>query len=229
MTFSEKLITLRAGRGWSQEKLASELGVTRQAVGRWEKGAGLPDAVGLTNLARVFDVDAEWLLDETSAEPEPRRGACGRFTMADRVWTVLLAVGMLYAIGYGVVILHDVEGFAELLLSGGATYRFVVTMQYLNLVLFGPWTRFALGYTAALFCRFAVTPKRAAQSWLRRISYLGFAVYALMLSLSIILRVTEFEYGGALHMLYNFLAGNPGYMLAAGALFSLSRLRPRLI
>ena len=38
MTFSEKLITLRAGRGWSQEKLAGELGVTRQAVGRWEKG-----------------------------------------------------------------------------------------------------------------------------------------------------------------------------------------------
>ena len=73
MTFSEKLITLRAGRGWSQEKLAEALGVTRQAVGRWEKGAGLPDAVGLTNLARVFDVDAEWLLDEAATKPEPRR------------------------------------------------------------------------------------------------------------------------------------------------------------
>ena len=57
MTFSEKLITLRAGRGWSQEKLADELGVTRQAVGRWEKGAGLPDAKSLAALARVFDVE----------------------------------------------------------------------------------------------------------------------------------------------------------------------------
>ena len=38
MTFSEKLITLRTGKGWSQERLARELGVTRQAVGRWEKG-----------------------------------------------------------------------------------------------------------------------------------------------------------------------------------------------
>ena len=63
MTFSEKLITLRAGRGWSQEQLAQTLDVTRQAVGRWERSECLPDAPGLTRLARVFDVDPEWLLD----------------------------------------------------------------------------------------------------------------------------------------------------------------------
>lgn len=74
MTFSEKLITLRAGRGWSQEKLAGELGVTRQAVGRWERGECLPDAVGLTNLARAFDIAPEWLLDDNAPDaPEPRR------------------------------------------------------------------------------------------------------------------------------------------------------------
>ena len=53
MTFSEKLITLRGGRGWSQEKLAQELGVTRQAVGRWERGSGLPDANSLMAIARA--------------------------------------------------------------------------------------------------------------------------------------------------------------------------------
>ena len=68
MTFSEKLITLRAGRGWSQERLAEKLGVTRQAGGRWEKGAGLPDAVGLTRLAAVFDV----------APVAARRGCAGQ-------------------------------------------------------------------------------------------------------------------------------------------------------
>lgn len=74
MTFSEKLITLRAGRGWSQEKLAGELGVTRQAVGRWERGECLPDAVGLTGLARAFDVVPEWLLDDGAPDaPVPRR------------------------------------------------------------------------------------------------------------------------------------------------------------
>lgn len=87
MTFPEKLITLRAGRGWSQEKLAGELGVTRQAVGRWERGECLPDAMGLTRLAQTFDVNPEWLLNESaSGAPEPlMAGVClyAKLTFAD--------------------------------------------------------------------------------------------------------------------------------------------------
>ena len=38
MTFGEKLQRLRKGRGVSQETLAAELGVSRQAISRWELG-----------------------------------------------------------------------------------------------------------------------------------------------------------------------------------------------
>ena len=102
MTFSEKLITLRAGRGWSQERLAKELGVTRQAVGRWERGECLPDAVGLTGLARVFDIDSEWLLDENAAgTPEPR--AARRVKLAWFDWLMLsLAAASLIAMLCGI-------------------------------------------------------------------------------------------------------------------------------
>ena len=144
MTFSEKLTTLRAGRGWSQEKLAGELGVTRQAVGRWERGSGLPDANSLMALARVFDVDAEWLLDDGAEEAEPRRGVRSRFTMTDRAWAAILAAGALYSAAYSAVVLHDMEGLAQLLLSGGHTYMLIMTIQYFNLAVFGPWTYFAL-------------------------------------------------------------------------------------
>lgn len=133
MTFSEKLTTLRVGRGWSQEKLAGELGVTRQAVGRWERGSGLPDANSLMALARVFDVDAEWLLDDGAEEAEPRRGVRSRFTMTDRAWAAILAAGALYSAAYSAVVLHDMEGLAQLLLSSGHTYRLIMTIQYFNL------------------------------------------------------------------------------------------------
>ncbi len=96
MTFSEKLMTLRAGRGWSQEKLAGELGVTRQAVGRWERGECLPNAVGLTGLARVFDVAPEWLLDDAAPDaPEPRRVRRVRLAWFDWLMIALTAASLV--------------------------------------------------------------------------------------------------------------------------------------
>ena len=47
MKLSEKIIRLRKGRGLSQEELAERLGVSRQAVSRWESGTALPDAGNL--------------------------------------------------------------------------------------------------------------------------------------------------------------------------------------
>ena len=63
MTFGEKLTGLRKREGLSQGALAEQLGVSRQAVSRWEQGAALPDAAKLLPCARLFSVDVEWLLD----------------------------------------------------------------------------------------------------------------------------------------------------------------------
>ena len=43
MTFAEKLKSIRKQAGMSQEKLAEKLGVSRQAVTKWETDAGIPD------------------------------------------------------------------------------------------------------------------------------------------------------------------------------------------
>lgn len=64
MTFGEKLIRLRKGQGLSQEALAEALGVSRQAVSRWEQGTALPDAGKLLPCARLFQVSVDWLLDD---------------------------------------------------------------------------------------------------------------------------------------------------------------------
>ena len=64
MTFSEKLCRLRRREGLSQEALAEALGVSRQAVSRWEQGTALPDGGKLLPCARHFGVSVDWLLDE---------------------------------------------------------------------------------------------------------------------------------------------------------------------
>lgn len=118
MTFSEKLITLRTGRSWSQERLAEELGVTRQAVGRWEKGAGLPDAMSLTRLALVFDVAPEWLLDEAAPdEPQPRRQGRARAEWFDYLAfaLVLLILVLNYALSAKIAERFKYYGYTPLM------------------------------------------------------------------------------------------------------------------
>jgi len=47
MTLGEKIYALRKERGITQEELADRLGVSRQAVSKWELGQGYPETVKL--------------------------------------------------------------------------------------------------------------------------------------------------------------------------------------
>ncbi|HOL12748.1 MAG TPA: helix-turn-helix transcriptional regulator, partial [Bacillota bacterium] len=62
MDFSEKLRTLRKQHGLSQEELAHRLGVSRQAVSKWENGQGFPDTDKLLVLSNMFAVSLDYLL-----------------------------------------------------------------------------------------------------------------------------------------------------------------------
>lgn len=65
MTFSEKLYQLRKARGLSQENLAGHLGVSRQAVQKWETGSSTPDVSNLVAISEYFQVSLDHLLKDT--------------------------------------------------------------------------------------------------------------------------------------------------------------------
>ena len=70
MQFNETLAMLRKSRGLTQEHLAEQLGVSRQAIARWESGETAPDVYILSDLSEIFEVSADNLLNgvnETSA------------------------------------------------------------------------------------------------------------------------------------------------------------------
>lgn len=62
MTFAEKLRTLRKQAGMSQEKLADKLGVSRQAITKWETDTGIPDIENIMAISALFDVSIDELL-----------------------------------------------------------------------------------------------------------------------------------------------------------------------
>ena len=77
MEFRERLYQLRKGRGISQEELAHTVGVSRQAVQKWEAGAATPDLGNLSALADYFVVSLDYLVrgiePEKPAAPSPQQ------------------------------------------------------------------------------------------------------------------------------------------------------------
>ena len=75
MTESEipNLRVLRQERGWSQQMLADQLGVTAHTVMRWEAGSHSPQIKDARKLAAFFDVSVAFLIGETmDRHPELR-------------------------------------------------------------------------------------------------------------------------------------------------------------
>ena len=69
MAFSENLRTARKDKNLSQEQLAELLGVSRQAISKWELGEGYPEVEKLAQLAQILGVTLDYLLlDRQSAE-----------------------------------------------------------------------------------------------------------------------------------------------------------------
>ncbi len=74
MEFYQKLKKIRKENGMSQEELADQLSVSRQAVSKWENGQGFPETEKLMQISSLFNVSLDYLLkeerSETAAEEE---------------------------------------------------------------------------------------------------------------------------------------------------------------
>ena len=71
-TMGQIIKNLRKGRGFTQEELAERLGVTYQAISKWENDSGMPDISQIVPLATIFDVSTDFLfgIDHTSETEE---------------------------------------------------------------------------------------------------------------------------------------------------------------
>ena len=62
MTFAEKLRSIRKQADLSQEQLAEKLGVSRQAITKWETDGGIPEVENLMAISTLFDISLDELL-----------------------------------------------------------------------------------------------------------------------------------------------------------------------
>lgn len=69
MILAETIVQLRKQAGWSQEELADKLGVSRQAISKWESAQSVPDLNRILDMSKLFGVSTDVLLKD---ELDPR-------------------------------------------------------------------------------------------------------------------------------------------------------------
>ena len=73
MIFSEKLQILRKNKGFTQEALAEKLGVSRQAVAKWEAGQVYPDISNLIAISDLMNVSVDYLVKDQDCAVDIRK------------------------------------------------------------------------------------------------------------------------------------------------------------
>lgn len=68
MTFGEKIQKLRKEAGLSQEELSYQLGVSRQAISKWERDNGYPETEKIVRMSKIFNVTLDYLLNEEGTQ-----------------------------------------------------------------------------------------------------------------------------------------------------------------
>ena len=73
MTFKEKLVVLRKIKHLTQDEFASAVGVSRQAVYKWESGQSYPEVQKLVEMKLLFGISIDDLLDDTYEIELPKK------------------------------------------------------------------------------------------------------------------------------------------------------------
>ena len=152
MEFGEKLQMLRKARGWSQEELAQQINVSRQAFSKWESGASIADTENVIALSRLFGVSTDYLLlCESEAASAPAAGSApakeSKWPVPRIVWLVILLVAVVGLIAMH--ILASVRYASGLLLS----VMFLANRFQLWWLLILLWVMLAAGFLGTVFYR----------------------------------------------------------------------------
>ena len=82
MELNERIASVRKAAGLTQEQLGELVGVSRQAVSKWESGQAVPDALTITALCQKLHVSADYLL--LGVDPDTASGsAASAYTPLD--------------------------------------------------------------------------------------------------------------------------------------------------
>ena len=122
MNLSDRIQALRREKGLSQEELAEQIGVSRQAVSKWESAQFSPDIDKIIQLSEFFGTTTDYLLKGVTPTENPARSLR---QIAPTLLTIIgIALSILALLMYAIIRVENASawavfwGVAVLLLSG---------------------------------------------------------------------------------------------------------------
>ena len=100
MDLADRIRSLRKSKGISQEELADQVGVSRQAVSKWESAQSTPDLGKIARMSEFFGVTTDYILkgvDPAAGREADGKGLTGRLLYIAS--TALVAIGLFCAFG----------------------------------------------------------------------------------------------------------------------------------
>lgn len=129
MKLHEKIYYCRKKAGYSQEEMAEKLGVSRQAVSKWETGEALPELAKFGAIAKLFNVTTDWLLCDDDSEPEAKETEQNESAprvadeISDGVMSIIAKMWRAYGWLMGVIMM--IGGAGMFLVAAVGTVAFV--------------------------------------------------------------------------------------------------------
>lgn len=109
MSISERLQELRKQTNYSQEEIAEKLGVTRQAISKWESGQGNPDINNIIKLSEVYSTSTDYLLTGIGSDNKTVQIECTKKNqnrVSKKVITIIfICIGVVISVPVFLVLL----------------------------------------------------------------------------------------------------------------------------
>ena len=132
MSFGENLISLRKQMGWSQDDLANNLNLSRQAISKWENDTSKPDIDNVKKISKIFSVTIDDLLNNEVPKEKAVALDVKKQEKKERTITivklmiiaviVLYVISVIYKFASLLIIVNGVQKYANL-----SNYHYVIT------------------------------------------------------------------------------------------------------
>lgn len=122
MSFPEKLQKLRKDQGLSQEKLAEIIGVSRQAISKWESGQTYPEMDKLIVLSNMFEVSIDDLVKDKGMSSKIENSTNSEDD-EDEDWEINIIIGLfIIGLAFGFIFNNFLLGTFAAFIGLGITY-----------------------------------------------------------------------------------------------------------